>query len=162
QNILHETVTGNRIVKAFNTELWEILRFRKAATRLFRANLRSVRIQSISSPLMDTIGAIAIAFLLWIGRNEISHGRMPPPEFITFIIALFRLYDPVRKFAYYYNSYQQAMGASASIFSFFDSKDDVKERTRAATLKGFAQAIHFDDVGFSYSTEEGEQQILHN
>ena len=51
QNILHETVTGNRIVKAFNTELWEILRFKNAAKRLFRANLRSVRIQSISSPL---------------------------------------------------------------------------------------------------------------
>ena len=69
-------MTGNRIVKAFNTELWEILRFKKAAKRLFRANLRSVRIQSISSPLMDTIGAIAIALLLWIGRNEIQHGRM--------------------------------------------------------------------------------------
>ena len=76
QNILHETVTGNRIVKAFNTELWEILRFKNAARRLFRANLRSVRIQSISSPLMDTIGAIAIAMFLFIGRNEILHGRM--------------------------------------------------------------------------------------
>src|SRR5271165_6246703 len=130
QNILHETVTGNRIVKAFNTELWELLRFKKAAKRLFRANLRSVRIQSISSPLMDTIGAIAIALLLWIGRNEIQHGRMTAPVFITFIIALFRLYDPVRKFAYYYNSYQQAMGASISIFSFFDVIDDVKERPR--------------------------------
>ena len=162
QNILHETVTGNRIVKAFNTELWELLRFKKAATRLFRANLRSVRIQSISSPLMDTIGAIAIALLLWIGRNEIQHGRMTAPVFITFIIALFRLYDPVRKFAYYYNSYQQAMGASASIFNFFDSKDDVKERARAAALKGFSQSIRFENVGFSYSTEEGEHQILHN
>ena len=57
QNILHETVTGNRIVKAFNTELWEILRFKNAAKRLFRANLRSVRIQSISSPLMDISAA---------------------------------------------------------------------------------------------------------
>ena len=46
QNILHETVTGNRIVKAFNTEMWEILRFKSAARRLFRANLRNVRIQS--------------------------------------------------------------------------------------------------------------------
>jgi subfamily B ATP-binding cassette protein MsbA len=64
QNILHETVTGNRIVKAFNTESWEILRFKRAAKRLFRANLRNVRIQSISSPLMDTIGAIAIPSLL--------------------------------------------------------------------------------------------------
>jgi ATP-binding cassette, subfamily B, bacterial MsbA len=162
QNILHETVTGNRIVKAFNTELWEILRFRKAATRLFRANLRSVRIQSISSPLMDTIGAIAIAVLLWIGRNEIQHGRMTIGAFGAFIIVLFKLYDPVRKFAYFYNSFQQAMGASASIFTFFDAKDDVKERPRAATLKEFSQSIRFDDVGFFYSTEEGEHQILHN
>jgi subfamily B ATP-binding cassette protein MsbA len=162
QNILHETVTGNRIVKAFNTEIWEILRFKKAAGRLFRANLRSVRIQSISSPLMDTIGSVAIALLLWIGRNEILRGRMTAEVFITFIIALFKLYDPVRKFASFYNSFQQALGASSSIFGFLDTKDDVKERHHAITLKGFAGAVKFEDVGFSYSTEEGEHQILHN
>jgi ATP-binding cassette, subfamily B, bacterial MsbA len=162
QNILHETVTGNRIVKAFNTELWEILRFKKAAKRLFRANLRSVRIQSISSPLMDTIGAIAIALLLWIGRNEIQHGRMTAEVFITFIIALFKLYDPVRRFAFYYNSFQQALGASASIFAFLDVKDDVKEKAHAGTLNRFKSSVRFDNVGFSYSTEEGEHQILHN
>lgn len=162
QNILHETVTGNRIVKAFNTELWEIVRFQRAARRLFRANLRSVRIQSISSPLMDTIGSIAIALLLWIGRNEINHGRMTAEVFITFIIALFKLYDPVRRFAFYYNSFQQAMGASASIFVFLDVKDDVKEKPHAANLHGFLSSIQFEDVGFSYSSEEGENQILHN
>ena len=162
QNILHETVTGNRIVKAFSTELWEVLRFKKAASRLFRANLRSVRIQSISSPLMDTLGAIAIAMFLFIGRNEIMHGHMTMGIFGAFIILLFKLYDPVRKFAYYYNSFQQAMGASSSIFGFFDAKDDVKERHHAVTLKGFAQSVQFENVGFSYSTAEGEHQILHN
>ena len=162
QNILHETVTGNRIVKAFNTELWEILRFKSAAKRLFKANLHSVRVQSISSPLMDTIGSIAIALLLWLGRNEIRHGRMEAPVFMTFIIALFKLYDPVRKFASYYNSFQQAMGASVSIFGFFDAKDDVVERPRALTAPRFSQSIKFENVGFSYSTEEGEHQILHH
>jgi subfamily B ATP-binding cassette protein MsbA len=162
QNILHETVTGNRIVKAFNTELWEVLRFQKAAKRLFRANLRSVRIQSISSPLMDSIGAVAIAMMLFIGRTEILHGHMTMGLFGAFIILLFKLYDPVRKFAYFYNSFQQAMGASASIFTFFDTEDDVKERTHPAVLKGFKTGIRFCDVGFSYSTEEGEHQILHN
>jgi subfamily B ATP-binding cassette protein MsbA len=162
QNILHETVTGNRIVKAFSTELWEILRFKKAASRLFRANLRSVRIQAISSPLMDSLGAIAIAMFLFIGRDQILHGRMTMGIFAAFIILLFKLYDPVRKFAYFYNSFQQAMGASSSIFGFFDTKDDVKEKHHAATLKGFAQLVKFENVGFSYSTEEGEHQILHN
>src|ERR1017187_4519205 len=162
QNILHETVTGNRIVKAFSTELWEVWRFKTAATRLFRANLCSVRIQSISSPLMDPIGAIAIAMFLFIGRNEILHGHMTMGLFGAFIILLFKLYDPVRKFAYFYNSFQQAMGASASIFTFFDTKDDVKERPGATALKGFSSTLEFRDVGFSYSTEEGEHQILHN
>jgi len=162
QNILHETVSGNRIVKAFNTELWEILRFKKAAGRLLSANMRSVRIQSISSPLMDTIGYVAIALLLLVGRNEIQHHRMTVGDFITFNILLFTLYDPVRKFASFYNSFQQALGASASIFKFFDAEDDVKERPHAVALKGFTKSIGFENVGFSYSTEEGEHQILHN
>jgi ATP-binding cassette, subfamily B, bacterial MsbA len=162
QNILHETVTGNRIVKAFNTELWEVLRFKRAATRLFRANLRSVRVQSISSPLMDSIGAIAIALLLWVGRNEIKNGHMTVGVFGAFLFLLFKLYDPLRRFAFFYNSFQQAMGASASIFAFFDAEDDVKERPRAGTLTRFRQSVQFENVGFCYSTGEGEQQILHN
>ncbi len=162
QNILHETVTGNRIVKAFNTEVWEILRFKTAARRLFKANLRNVRIQSISSPLMDGIGAIAIALFLKIGRDEILAGNMTMGMFGAFIILLFKLYDPVRKFAYFYNSFQQAMGASSSMFQFFDEEDDVREAPHAVSLKRFQSAIQFNDVGFSYSTEEGEHQILHN
>lgn len=162
QNILHETVTGNRIVKAFNTELWEILRFKTAARRLFRANLHSVRVQSISSPLMDTIGSIAIALLLWIGRNEIKSGHMTVEVFMTFVIALFKLYDPVRRFAFYYNSFQQALGASMSIFNYFDTKDDVVERPRAASFGRFHDSIRFEDVGFSYANADGEQKILHN
>ena len=162
QNILHETITGHRIVKAFNTELWEILRFKSAAQRLFRANLRNVRIQSISSPLMDAIGAIAIALLLWIGRNQIKSGHMTMGMFGAFIILLFKLYDPVRKFAYFYNSFQQAMGASGSIFGFLEHKDDVKEKPHPVSLQRFNSSIRFDDVGFSYSNEEGEHQILHN
>jgi subfamily B ATP-binding cassette protein MsbA len=162
QNILHETITGNRIVKAFSTELWEILRFKKAARRLFRANLHSVRVQSISSPLMDVIGSVAIALLLFVGRNEIKAGRMDMGTFVVFIIALFKLYDPVRKFAFFYNSFQQAMGASVSIFNFLDIEDDVREKARALSLKAFHDKIAFEDVGFAYSTDEGELQILHD
>src|SRR6202035_5359080 len=76
QNILHETITGNRIVKAFGMERWEMDRFRKAARLLFRANLRSVRAQAISSPVMDVIGAVAIAGLLLVGRGQINHHAM--------------------------------------------------------------------------------------
>ena len=74
QNILHETITGNRIVKAFGMESWEVARFRQAAQHLFRANLRSVAAAAVSSPLMDIFGAIAIALLLLLGRQSIASG----------------------------------------------------------------------------------------
>ncbi len=162
QNILHETVTGNRIVKAFNMELWETLRFKKAARRLFRANLRSVRAQAISSPLMDSIGAIAIALLLYVGRLQIKHGTMTEGAFFAFIVAVFKLYDPVRKFALFYNNFQTALGASSEIFNFMDEQDDVCEKPRALHLKGFHESIRFENVGFAYSSAEGESEVLHD
>jgi subfamily B ATP-binding cassette protein MsbA len=160
QNIIHETITGNGIVKAFGMELWEMNRFRRAASRLFRANLKSVSVQAISSPLMDAIGSIAIALLLYIGRRQIVAHHMTKGDFIAFLFAVFTLYDPVRKFALFYNSFQQALGASEEIFKFMDAQDDVTEKKRAFVLKGFSQGIRFENVGFAYSTDEGTRQVL--
>jgi subfamily B ATP-binding cassette protein MsbA len=156
QNILHETITGNRIVKAFNMEFWELVRFRQAAKRLFRANLRLVRAQAITSPLMDFIGAVAIAALLWVGRNVIGHGAMQEGTFFAFIVALFKLYDPIRRFGTYYNSFQQAAGASAAIFDFMDDQDEVVEAKHPKTLKPFHESIELENVSFRYPQGEGE------
>jgi subfamily B ATP-binding cassette protein MsbA len=162
QNILHETVTGNRIVKAFNMEVWELIRFRTAARRLFRANLRSVSAQAISSPLMDLIGVIAIALLLLLGRVRIQQHAMTEGAFIAFIIAVFKLYDPVRKFALFYNNFQQALGASSSIFNFMDAQDDVREKSHPVQLKAFKKTFSFNHVNFCYADEEGQKQVLHD
>ena len=162
QNILHETITGNRIVKAFNMEFWELLRFRQAARRLFRANLRSVRAQAISSPLMDFVGAVAIALLLLVGRGRIQSHAMTVGSFFAFIVALFKLYDPIRRFAQYYNSFQQALGASSAIFDFMDSQDEVQEIRHPYVLKGFRKGIALEGVNFFYHDEEGQKQVLHD
>src|SRR5579864_5711157 len=162
QNILHETITGNRIVKAFSTENWEISRFRNAARRLFRANLRSVAATAISSPLMDVLGMIGIAILLMVGRNRIVHNQMTPGVFVAFITAVFSLYNPVRKFALFNNNFQQALGASSEIFRFMDIKDDVREKPRAKALPKFSGSVRFDQVSFAYATEGegGEQRVV--
>jgi subfamily B ATP-binding cassette protein MsbA len=153
QNILHETITGNRIVKAFNTENWEISRFRQAARRLFRANLRSVAAAAISSPLMDVLGAIAVALLLLLGRNQIKSGELTTGAFVAFIAAVFSLYNPVRKFAQFNNNFQQALGASSEIFRFMDLEDDVREKPRAKTLPKFSGSVQFEQVSFAYAAE---------
>lgn len=162
QNILHETITGNRIVKAFNMEVWELLRFRQAAHRLFRANLSSVRAQALSSPLMDFIGAVAIALLLLLGRDTINTHQMTEGMFFAFIVALFKLYDPVRRAAVYYNSFQQAVGASSAIFDFMDDQDPIIEKKHPHHLKGFTESIRLENVGFAYSDDEGVKEVLHN
>ncbi|HWF04812.1 MAG TPA: ABC transporter ATP-binding protein [Candidatus Angelobacter sp.] len=163
QNILHESIAGNRIVKAFGMEKWESTRFRGAAKKLFRANLKSVATQAVSSPLMDVIGALAIALLLWLGRTQINQGAMTPGIFIAFIIAVFRLYDPVRKMAFFNNSFQQALGASQEIFHLIDEDDDIKEKPGAIALPAFRDRVRFENVTFSYTGKDGcEPEILRN
>ncbi len=160
QNILHETITGNRIVKAFVTEAWEIMRFRGAAKRLFRANLRSVSAAAVSSPLMDILGSVAVAFLLLLGRDRINHGAFTLGVFFAFIIAVIKLYDPVRKFAGFYNNFQQAVGASSSIFDFMDAEDEVREKHRAVALPPFHDSVRFEDVRFSYPDTDDQREVL--
>jgi ATP-binding cassette, subfamily B, bacterial MsbA len=162
QNILHETITGNRIVKAFNSEKWEIARFRGAARRLFRANLRSVAATAISSPLMDVFGVIGIALLLLLGRGQIAHGEMTPGIFVAFITAVFSLYNPVRKFAQFNNNFQQALGASSEIFKFMDVEDGVREKPHARRLPPFSKTVRFDHVSFSYGSESADARVLHD
>jgi ATP-binding cassette, subfamily B, bacterial MsbA len=162
QNILHETITGNRIVKAFNMEDWEISRFRKAARRLFRANLRSVAATAISSPLMDLFGVVGIALLILIGRDHIAHNQMTPGVFVAFITAVFSLYNPVRKFALFYNNFQQALGASSEIFKFMDLEDDVREKPGAKTLPKFSGSVRFEQVSFAYATDSEHSEQRHD
>jgi subfamily B ATP-binding cassette protein MsbA len=161
QNILHETITGNRIVKAFSMEHWEMQRFRAAARRLFRANLRLVAAFAISSPLMDILGSVAIALLLLLGRNQINHHVFKEGTFLAFIIAVFKLYDPVRKFALFNNNFQQAAGASSEIFRFMDMEDEVREKPGAKRLGKFTRTIRFDDVAFSYRNDVDSRDVLH-
>jgi subfamily B ATP-binding cassette protein MsbA len=154
QNILQESITGNRIVKAFSMENWESARFRAAAKRLFRANMRSVAAASISSPLMDIFGAVGIALLLLLGRGEVIRGHMTLGIFAAFIASVFSLYNPVRKFALFNNNFQQAIGASSELFKFMDTQDEVLEKPDAVTLKRFSTNIQFEQAGFSYQAAD--------
>jgi ATP-binding cassette, subfamily B, bacterial MsbA len=161
QNILHETITGNRIVKAFGMESWEVARFRRAAQRLFHANLRSVAAAAASSPLMDFFGSVAVALLLLLGRNEIIRGTLKLGDFVAFVVLVLSMYNPVRKFAVFNNSFQQALGASSQLFQFMDTEDEVREKPDARRLPRFSQNIRFEEVSFSYEgTCDDAREIL--
>jgi subfamily B ATP-binding cassette protein MsbA len=136
-------------------------RFRRASDRLLSANMRSVAVQAISSPLMDALGAVLLALLLWFGRNFfILHG-ISEGTFITFLAAVIMLYDPVRRMPAYYNNFQQAAGASEYIFRFMDAADDVVEKKRPLVLKEFKDSIRFEQVDFAYECDGEVNTVLH-
>ncbi len=162
QNILQETISGNRIVKAFGMERWEVVRFRGAAKRLFSANIRSVAMAAISSPLMEMLAFIAVSLLLLLGRDQINHSRMTLGAFIAFIAAVVTLYDPIRKMAAFNISFQQALGASESVFRFMDEQDEVLQKPNAVSLKKFSSEIVFDNVSFTYGDNGDRRDVLKN
>jgi subfamily B ATP-binding cassette protein MsbA len=159
--LLQETISGNRIVKAFRMERWETGRFRSAARRLLQANLRYVRAQAATSPLMEVLGAFTIVFLLLYARDRILHQQLTTGMFVSFIYALFKTYDPIKRLSGINNSFQQAIGASAKVFELLELREDIAEMPSAKTLPPFSRSIVFDNVSFSYGGPGGEP-VLRN
>jgi len=148
--ILQETVTGNRVVKAFGMEDSETRKFGAAARRLLRETMRWVRAQVVTSPLMDLLQPIVIALLLLYARDKIVHHEMTIPLFITFIGALFKAYEPVKRMGSVYQQFAQAEGATTQVFAYLDLKEEKRDAPGAQELPAFSQEIQFDRVSFCY------------
>lgn len=153
-DILMETFAGNRIVKIFTMERSELGRFRAAVKRVFRLNLRMKLTDAMSSPLMEVLGVLVLVGFLLYARNEIQAGRMTVGLFLAFVVALLKLYEPVRRFSGINNAFQQAIGASEKLLAIMASP--VEPDTGRRELKEFRHAIRFDNVKFSYEDGGGE------
>jgi subfamily B ATP-binding cassette protein MsbA len=153
--ILQETVSGNRVVKAFGMEEFESKKFREAARRLLRENMRWVRAAAATGPLMDLLGAIIIPLLLLYARDEIKHGLMTSGVFLAFIYAMFNSYMPIKRIGYIYQQFQAALGASSKVFAYLDRPEEVSEVPGAKPLPPFSREIIFENVGFAYDSESG-------
>lgn len=149
-NVLQETFTGIRIVKAFAMEAFEIEKFKTATRRLLRVSLRWVRAQAVSSPLMEVLGAITIAGLLYYERRLILHHLQTTGGFIGFLYALLRSYEPVKRLTGVSNSYQQALGASEQVFHYLDTEPEMVDKPQSIILPPFERDISFEQVEFDY------------
>ena len=158
--ILQETVSGNRVVKAFGMEPFEIRKFREAARRLLRENMRWVRAGVITSPLMDLLGAIVIPLLLLYARGAIQHHVMTTGQFFTFIYAMFNAYMPLKRMGNVYQQFQAAQGASTQVFAYLDLEPENIEQPGAQILPTFEREIAFEHVSFSYAA--GSTMVLQN
>ncbi|MDP3015727.1 MAG: ABC transporter transmembrane domain-containing protein, partial [Deltaproteobacteria bacterium] len=149
---LHETITGNRIVKAFTMEEYEKQRFAEENERYFKIFLKRVKIRALSHPLMELLGGIGIAVIIWVGGYSVVRGEVTPGTFFSFMAALLMLYAPVRNLNKVNLEVQEGLAAAARIFELLDTVVEVGEEKDALPLPPISKGIEFKEVTFKYDS----------
>jgi len=153
---LHETIAGNRIVKAFNMEEYEERRFAEENDRFFKIVLKRVKIRALSHPLMELLGGIGVAIIIWVGGYRVIQGELTPGDFFSFMTALLMLYAPIRDLNKVNLEVQEGMAAAIRVFELLDTTPEIKEEEGAIPLPPVSKGVDFQDITFKY----GEETVL--
>jgi len=153
---LHETIAGNRIVKAFNMEEYEKRRFAEENNRFFKIVFKRVKIRALSHPLMELLGGIAVAVIIWVGGYRVIQGELTPGTFFSFMTALFMLYAPIRDLNKVNLEVQEGMAAAIRVFELLDTTPELKEEEGAIPLPPVSTGVAFQEITFKY----GEETVL--
>jgi subfamily B ATP-binding cassette protein MsbA len=150
---LHETITGNRIVKAFNMEEYEKRRFAEENNRLFETFLKRIRVRALSHPLMESLGGIAAAIIIWVGGYMVLREELTPGTFFSFITAFFMLYAPIRDFSKINLEIQEGLAATTRVYELLDTTPDIKDEEGAILLPPISRGIDLQQITFKYDEE---------
>ena len=148
-----EALANQGIVKAYRAEKRESARFTEVAKKIVRANLRSASIAGASPPTIELIGMLFVVLLLFFGQQEIIAGRLNAAQFVTFLIFLFRSYDPMRKLSRLQNSMEQALAAAHHVWEVMDEHAIIEEKPNARVLPSLKSEIELRNVSFGYANE---------
>lgn len=149
---LSEIFTNIEIIKANNAQEYEHSRFVDENNKFFRLNLKSVKIEQLVSPLMETIGSIGVAAVIIIGGKDVIDGQINMGAFFSFLTALFMLYTPLKRIVNIYNKMQDAIAASERTFFLMDKVSQIKDGQNE--LNEEINLIKFNDVRLSYGDKE--------
>jgi len=152
-SLLQETITGNRIVKAFGMEEHENRRFARENERQFRLTMKSVTVRAISSPLMEFLGGLGIAAIIFWGGYQVIEGTSTPGTFFSFLAALLMLYEPVKRLTNVNNTIQQGLAGAERIFQVLDTEPGIRNRPGAEELPPIREGISIEGVTFRYEED---------
>ncbi|OGX11743.1 MAG: ABC transporter permease, partial [Nitrospirae bacterium RIFCSPLOWO2_12_FULL_63_8] len=151
---LQETLTGVRIVKGFTREDAEGRRFAGFNEAYFRTNMKSTQVSSITSPVLEAVGIIGVAGIIWYGGSQVIQGAMTPGTFFSFLTAVFLMYTPIKRLASANNTIQQALAAADRVFTVLDVPTEAAQDTGTRGLDGVRSAIALQAVSFRYEGVE--------
>jgi ATP-binding cassette, subfamily B, bacterial MsbA len=149
-SLLQETIAGTRIVKAFGMEKYENERFATENERLFKLNMKAVSVNAISHPLMEFLGGLGIAAVIFYGGYNVVQGNSTPGTFFSFLAALLMLYEPVKRLVNVNNTIQQGIAGAERVFSIIDRVPDIADKPGAPALSTITRSIDVENVTFCY------------
>ena len=152
-SLLQETISGTRIVKAFCMEKYENERFAAENAMLLKFNTKAVRVNALSSPLMDFLAGLGIAAIIFYGGYNVITGASTPGTFVTFLAAALMLYEPVKRLTNVNNTIQAGIAGAERVFSIIDRRPDIEDKPGAIELPEIKGNIAIENVTFSYENK---------
>ena len=156
--LMQESIQGNRIVKAFGMEEYEIHRFRVENERLLKQHMRTSWTKALVAPSMEMLAALAIGAVVWYGGFSVIGGGRTQGQFLAFLTAMFLMYQPFRNVTKTYGLLQQGFVGAERVFEILDTESEIREAANPVTLARVSRAIEFHDVSFGY----GGKMVLKN
>jgi len=151
---LDENFQGVRVVKAYGRESFEMERARQSIDRLFGLYFKAARIQAISAPMMETLGAAAIAAVIWYGGYQVVSGDTTPGAFFSFITSMLLAYKPMKSLAGLNTNLQEGLAAANRFFAAMDTQPCIQDAPHAKPLALSRGALALSDVSFHYGSEK--------
>ena len=148
--VMQEGITGIRIVQAFGMGEYERQRFRAKNRELFQAIMRIVRVDALSSPVMEILEAVGIVVAVWLGGWLVFREELTPGAFMGFLGALASLYVPIKRLSAVNNNIQRGMAGVTRVFEVLDQQPEVANRPGARILSPVKETVAFEHVGFAY------------
>ncbi len=156
-NLMHESFTGNRVIKAYNLEATVIEQFRATTQKYIGQLMRVIRANEIPSQLMELFGATGLA-LVFLCVAQMPKGQQPnPSDFFTFVLTIVMIYPPIKSLTKLHNQMHQARAASERVFQLLALKNTVPEPVAPKMLHAANADIEIQNLDFNY----GEKPVLH-
>jgi len=159
-DLLQQSITGMRIVKAFGMERHEEDRFRSSAESLFSANLRAARILFLNAPVMEFLGVACFIPVIIYADSRIKSNTMTLGLLSGMLFALFSMYDPIRKLSRLHVQFQNAFASATRITELLDTHVEIHDRSGARELAGVQDMVEFRDVSFEYHRSTSQRSVL--
>ncbi len=150
--LLQQTFQGARLVKAYAMESYELGHVRTIVERIFKLTLKSARTRALSSPIMETLGGLAVALVIVYGGLRVIDADMDPGSFFSFITALLLAYEPMKRLANLNASLQEGLAGAQRLFAVLDTVPAITERPGASALALREGSVRLEGVRFAYGS----------